>query len=101
MISVVVFDETTNSVATVRGLSPLLHQQEFSSRPKVEQVVAADAVSSTMISVVVFDETTNSVATVRGLSPLLHQQEFSSRPQGRAGSRGRRSQQHDDQCGGF
>ena len=34
VINVVVFKETTNSVATMSGLCPLLQQQEFPSRPQ-------------------------------------------------------------------
>ena len=46
VISVVVFlKETTNSVATVSGLCPLLHQQEFPSRPQGRAIGLDDAVS--------------------------------------------------------
>ena len=44
VISVVVFKETTNSAVTMSGLCPLLHQQEFPSRPQGRAIELDDAV---------------------------------------------------------
>ena len=44
VISVVVLKETTDSVATVSGLCPLLHQQEFPSRHHGRAIGLDDAV---------------------------------------------------------